>query len=131
MKIIIVDDNNEFREHISFFITHKLKYQVIGSFDSGVEFVKKYSNYNPDIVLMDISMPDLDGYEVTKMLNWQDEHLKIIAVTMFTDLAYLHKLIEVGFKGCVYKSDIYNKLSEAVTMVDQGLYYWPESLNEI
>lgn len=131
MKIIVIDDNNEFREHVSFFLKQKLQHQVIGSFSSGVEFVKKYSNYNPDIVLMDISMPDLDGYEITKMLNWQDENLNIIAVTMFTDLAYLHKLIEVGFKGCVFKSEIFNKLADAINMVNQGQYYWPESISEI
>lgn len=131
MKIIIVDDNNEFREHTEFFITHKLKHQVVGSFSSGIEFVKRYAEYNPDIVLMDISMPDLDGYEVTKMLNWQDENLKIIAVTMFTDLAYLHKLIEVGFKGCVFKSSIFNELADAIDVVEKGHYYWPESMSEV
>lgn len=131
MKIIIIDDNNEFREHIAFFLKQKLHHKVIGSFSSGVEFVKKHLDYNPDVVLMDISMPDLDGYEITKMLNWQDENLKIIAVTMFTDLAYLHKLIEVGFKGCVFKSEIFNKLNDAINLVSEGHYCWPESISEI
>jgi len=131
MKLVIIDDNNDFRENITFFITQKLGHKIIGSFPSGVEFIQSLPDYNPDIILMDISMPELDGYEITKMLNWHDSTLKVIAVTMFTDKAYLHKLIEVGFKGCVFKSRIFTELPEALRMVTEGYYYWPESMSSV
>jgi DNA-binding NarL/FixJ family response regulator len=130
MKIILVDDNKEFLENLEFFIVQKLGYKVLASFSDGMEFYKKISNYKPDIILMDISMPGIDGYTVTKMINWNNVHLKVIAVTMFTNKAYLEKLIGAGFKGCVFKSDVFKELPVAIEEVSKGQYYWPVNIND-
>jgi DNA-binding NarL/FixJ family response regulator len=79
---------------------------------------------------MDISMPGIDGYTVTKMINWNNVHLKVIAVTMFTNKAYLEKLIGAGFKGCVFKSDVFKELPVAIEEVSKGQYYWPVNIND-
>jgi DNA-binding NarL/FixJ family response regulator len=129
MKICLIDDNKEFLENIEFFIVQKLGHHVIGSFTSGMEFIKTLPGIKPDIVLMDISMPEYDGYQLTKIIDWNYSQIKVIAVTMYNNKAYLEKLIEAGFKGCVYKSDIYNELPTAIEQISKGKYYWPSDIS--
>ena len=130
MKLILVDDNKEFLENLEFFIEQKLGHSVIASYTNGMDFYKDISKFKPDIILMDISMPGADGYTITKMVNWNNVHLKVIAVTMFTNKAYLQKLIGAGFKGCVYKSNVFRDLPVAINEVHKGLYYWPSDIND-
>jgi len=129
MNIVLIDDNKEFLENLEYFVVHKLGHCVIGSYTNGLEFIETIPYNNPDIVLMDISMPETDGYLLTKMINWKDSQIKVIAITMFTNKAYLEKLIGVGFKGCVFKSDVFKDLPVAIEQISKGDYYWPEDIN--
>ncbi len=129
MDIIIVDDNATFIENISFFIEKKLMHKIIASFTDSKLFLNSFYHYHPDIILMDISMPNIDGYMAAKVLSWEDANMKLVAVTMFTNKAYLQRLVEVGFKGCVFKSDIFNELPRALEAVNNGGYYWPEAIS--
>lgn len=129
MKLILVDDNKEFRESMKIFLETKLKHQVIASFSDGKSFCDSYKQYNPDIILMDISMPEMDGYEATKVVNWEKSHIKIIAVTMFKNKAYLQKLIEFGFKACVLKTNVFNELGVALEKVYNGEQYFNDILD--
>lgn len=124
----MVDDNNDFRENVEFFLTQKLGHTVIGSYINGLELKSSINAHSPDIVLLDINMPKMDGYETAKMLNWKNSGVKIIAITMFTDKAYMQKLVEVGFKGCVYKSDIFTDLPHAIEAVVNDDCFWPQNL---
>ncbi len=128
MNIIIVDDNTDFLESLSYYITYKLGHNVIATFTDGKYFLDHHLELTADLVLMDISMPLLDGYATAKFLNWEFYNLKIIAITMFTNKAYLEQLIKVGFKGCVFKSEIYTDLPKAITEVMNDRFYWPEKL---
>ena len=128
MKIIVVDDNNEFRNNIGIFLEKRLNHTVLASFADGETFFKEINNYTPDIILMDISMPVLDGYTITKRLNWEYSHYNVLAVTMFRDITYLQKLIEVGFKGCVFKTNVFNDLPKALEAVLNGQFFWPEGI---
>jgi DNA-binding NarL/FixJ family response regulator len=129
VDIIIVDDNETFIENISFFIEKKLKHNIIATFTDSKKFLNSFYNYRPDVILMDISMPNIDGYMAAKVLSWEDANLKLVAVTMFNNKAYLQRLVEVGFKGCVFKSDIFNELPKALNEVMNGGFYWPEAIS--
>ncbi len=130
MKIALIDDNREFLDNLEYFVVNKLRHQVIGTYTNGLEFIKTVIDNMPEIVLMDISMPEIDGYALTKMINWKYTKINVIAITMFTNKAYLEKLIGVGFKGCVFKSNIFNELPLAIEQVSKGGYFWPEDIND-
>ena len=130
MKIVLIDDNKEFLENLEYFVVHKLGHTVIGSYTNGLEFIDSIPSNKPDIILMDISMPETDGYALTKMINWNYNHINVIAITMFTNKAYLEKLIGVGFKGCVFKSDVFKELPVAIELISEGEYYWPANIND-
>jgi DNA-binding NarL/FixJ family response regulator len=129
MKIVIVDDNDDFRESLRDFVEKRLGHEVIAAFNDGKSFYESYTKITPDIILMDISMPEMDGYKVTRLINWESSYLKVIAVTMYQNKAYLKKLIEVGFKGCVLKTNVFNDLPKAIKAVINGGFYWPDSID--
>lgn len=130
MNIIIVDDNTEFRSTLRFFIEEKLNHTVIAEAESGEEFLKMDSNLlvQADIILMDIVMNELSGIETTQRVTWEHNYLKVIAVTMHVEKVFLQQILEAGFKGCVYKTDIFNTLEDALQKVHTGQLYLNEDL---
>ncbi len=128
LKIIVVDDNKTFRKGIKFYIENMLKHEVINEFDNGESFVNSDSFIIADIILMDIEMPKLDGIEAVKKALWRFSELKIIAITNYKDKAYLTELIGAGFKGCVFKDNIYEELKKAIDSVMNGHIFYPEDI---
>lgn len=128
MNIFIVDDNKQFREAMKVYLDQALNHTIVGEAENGLDFLRMYQ-YKNDIVLMDLNMPELDGYQAIKKAFIKDIRIKAIAVTMYKDNAYLKKLIEMGFKGCVYKSDVFKKLPIALDEVKKGNLYFPDEIN--
>jgi DNA-binding NarL/FixJ family response regulator len=128
MKIFIVDDNLEFRNTLKDFLENKLGHSVIGLASSGEEFLQTASSYDPDIILMDIEMYGINGIEATHRMNISRPSSKVIAVTMHIEKVFLQQLIENGFKACVYKTDIFEKLEIAINRVNSGQLFFPYDL---
>ncbi|NOQ23851.1 MAG: response regulator [Bacteroidales bacterium] len=129
MKIIVVDDNKTFREGIKFYLKNMLLHNVIATAADGLEFLQLKNLNEADIILMDIEMPNMNGVETVKKALWRNSNLKFIAVTDYTDKAYLLELIGAGFKSCVFKSNIYEGLKEAITSVMNNELFFPEDMN--
>ena len=130
MNIIIVDDNNEFRSTLRFFLEQKLKHKVIADIPSGEDFLALDSKTirECDVILMDIMMNQVDGIEATKRITWRHHNIKIIAVTMHIEKVFLRQIIEAGFKGCVFKSNVFHELERALQEVNQGHLYINDKL---
>lgn len=130
MKIIIVDDNNEFRSTLRFFIEQRLNHIVIADVASGEDFLKLDSTVirDADIVLMDIMMNQISGIDATKIITWKHTNVKVIAVTMHIEKVFLKQIIETGFKGCVFKSNVFHTLEKALQEVYAGRMYINEKL---
>lgn len=131
MKLIIVDDNREFRENLRFFLEHKLNHRVIAEASSGEEFLAFNETIirEADIILMDIMMNQISGIETTKRITWLHFNLKIIAVTMHIEKVYLEQIIEAGFKGFVLKTSIFNTLENALNDVYYGKLHMEDTLS--
>jgi DNA-binding NarL/FixJ family response regulator len=128
MKIIIVDDNPDYREGLRYFLSQSGEYDIIAEYGDGEEILNEEKFYFADIILMDIMMPKVDGYKAAKLLIQERAELKLIAITMFQDQAYLLDLIQTGFKACIYKLNIYNELPLAIQTVMDGKPYFPEEI---
>ena len=125
MRLIIVDDNKQFRKTLKLFIQESLQHEVIAEAESGEEFLEldPIIIREADIILMDIMMGNLNGFEATKQITWKYPTLKIIAVTMHVERVFLNEIIEAGFKGCVFKSEIFDTLEKALREVKSGHIY--------
>lgn len=130
MKLIIVDDNSEFRSNLKVFLELKLNHQVIAEASSGEEFLAfdETTIREADIILMDIMMNQISGIEATKRITWLHFNLKIIAVTMHIEKVFLDQIIEAGFKGFVLKTNIFNTLEKTLDDVYYGRLHIDETL---
>lgn len=128
MKVIIVDDNKTFQESLKYFLESVFLYEVVGMANDGEEFLKIENAHNADIILIDIQMPNLNGIETVKKALWQYQFQKFIAITNYTDSAYLLELIGAGFAGCVFKSNIYDELENAINTVLKNQLYFPKNI---
>jgi len=128
LKVILVDDNESFRKALKNVLEKRYHIQIIGEASCGREFKKLTNLHLAHIILMDVMMPDIDGITLTKSALWGDSHLKFIAITMHFDKVYLTSLIEAGFKGCVFKSNIFREIPNAIQTVMSGKLYFPASI---
>jgi DNA-binding NarL/FixJ family response regulator len=128
LKIIVVDDNIQFRKSLITFIEEKLNFCVIGEASNGLEFLELSNIYSADIILMDIAMDLMDGFEATKRAFWNNRNVKTIAITMHMENIFLQRLLESGFKGCVCKTNVFNELEEAINTVMSGKPYFHNNM---
>lgn len=126
LKIVIVDDSNTFAESIKYFIEKILFLEVILIVQNGNELIDSNLYQRADLILMDIEMPEINGIETAKQVLWRYNNLKLIAITNYEDNAYLSQLISAGFKGCVFKRNIYSELEEAIEKIMSGELYFPD-----
>ncbi|MFA6401964.1 MAG: response regulator transcription factor [Salinivirgaceae bacterium] len=128
MKLILIDDNYQFRNDLKYFVEEQLKMEVIDEASSGEEFLALNTIHSADIILMDIVLKKMNGIETTKRILQQFPNLKVIAITMYVEQVFHAELIRVGFKGCVYKSDVFDCIEQAIKEVHQGHLYFPKCL---
>ena len=129
MKVIVADDNPTFLEGIKYFLQKDKTHQVIASVNNGKELLNLPAKQEADVILLDINMPEINGIETAKELVWNYPYIKILAITMYQDKVYLRELIEAGFKGCVFKTDLFNQLPIALKTVAEGSIYFPENIS--
>jgi DNA-binding NarL/FixJ family response regulator len=126
--IIIVDDHLIFRQGLISLITTENFATVIGEASNGIEFLELLSSLKPDLVLMDIDMPHMNGIEATQKAMEIVPDLKIIIFTMFGDEEYYYKMIDLGVKGFILKSSGINELEKAIHDVMMGESYFSNEL---
>lgn len=127
-KVILVDDHKLFRDGLKFVIMQIENLEVVAEASNGKEFLDIIDSHEPDIVLMDISMPELNGIEATKQAMAKNPKLKILALSMFCDEEYYFQMIQAGVMGFVLKESGKNELEEAISAILKGESYFSQKL---
>jgi DNA-binding NarL/FixJ family response regulator len=128
LNIILVDDNDAFRVALKNILINEFNARIIGEASNGAEFLQLTNCNTADIILMDVMMPDIDGITLTKNALWSNPSLRFIAITMHYDKVYLISLLGAGFKGCVFKSNIFSEIDLAIDKVMNGQLYFPDDI---
>ena len=128
ISVMIVDDHVIFRSGLKTIINKTKNAKVIAEASDGKEFLEVLETIAPDVVLMDIEMPIMNGIEATKIAIERHPDLKIIALTMFNNEEYLESMLDVGAKGFLLKNINKDDLERAMQTVIKGNNYYSEEL---
>ncbi len=132
IQIILADDHRMFRESIAKLLTVENIAHVLAQASNGKEVLELLETNEPDLVLMDIDMPVMDGIEATKNAIEKYPDLKILALSSFGDEKYYFKMVEAGAKGFVLKNASLGELKNAVKEVaNNGSWFSSELLQKI
>jgi len=127
-KIFIVDDHNLFRNGLKFIMEDMDDVEVIAEASNGQEFLELLDVVNPDLVLMDISMPVMNGVEATRIGLERKPDLNILILTMFGEDAYYNTMIELGVKGFLLKDAENQELKDGIRTILKGGTYFSQEL---
>ena len=126
INILLVDDHNLIREGLKLILKKNKNFKIIGEASNGVEAIR-YIDKNAEnihVVMLDITMPELDGFEVAKIVRQNHPEIKILALTMHSEESYITKMINVGVHGYVLKDSNLEDLSTAIhTILEDKPYY--------
>lgn len=126
--LTIVDDHSLFRNGLKLLLSSCYPEIVISEAQNGREFIEMLSSGQPDLVLMDINMPEMDGIAATRKALELFPDLKIIALSMFGDEDYYFKMIDAGVKGFLLKNSELKEVQDAIESVLQGENYFSKEL---
>ncbi|MCX6256694.1 MAG: response regulator transcription factor [Bacteroidia bacterium] len=130
IKVIIVDDHRLFREGLVNLLLDSNDIEIVAEAENGHDAITKSKEFKPDVVIMDIGMPVLNGVEATKLLLKELPDIKIIALSMHSDRQYIKGMLEAGASGYLFKNCTYNQLIEAVNSVNSGKIYLENEITE-
>lgn len=130
IKILIVDDHEIFRMGVKLFLGKFMYVELIGEASNGNEFIDFLDTNSPDIVLLDVEMPELNGIEAASIAIKKQPFLKIIALTAHSNDEYVQSMIDLGAKGFLIKNISKETLEKAIQTVHNGGNYYSEELFE-
>ena len=120
IKILIVDDHEVVRDGLSVMLGRQEDFVVVGEATNGLEAVELANKLHPDVILMDLRMPEMDGVEAMRRLRAEDDDIKFIVLTTYDTDEYIFDAIDAGAKGYLLKDASRDDLFRAVRAVVQG-----------
>jgi DNA-binding NarL/FixJ family response regulator len=124
IRILLADDHEIFREGFDTLLKKQNDIVQVGEATNGLELVQLTEKFNPDVILTDIQMPEMDGIEATKKISLSHPHIHIIALTMFEDEHYIVEMLECGAHGYLLKNSHKSEVFEAIRSVYRGETYY-------
>lgn len=128
LKVILVDDHRIFRESLKKLLESEKKVVVIAEASNGIQFLEVIENVKPDLVLMDLAMPQMDGIEACQIILKKQPELKILALSSYGEEKHYFKLLEAGVKGFVLKSSGIKELLNAMDEIMTGGSWFSKDL---
>ncbi|WP_349408646.1 response regulator transcription factor [Pseudalkalibacillus sp. SCS-8] len=126
-KIVLIDDHKLFREGVKRILDMEENFEVVAEGDDGQDAVDLIESYVPDVVLMDINMPNINGVEATRRLVERFPDIKVIILSIHDDEAYVTHAVQTGASGYLLKEMDADALIDAVKVVaDGGAYLHPK-----
>jgi len=120
IKVLIVDDHNLVREGLKAVFDQGDEVQVVGEAGSGDEALELVEKVKPDVVLMDISMPGMNGIQATKLIREKNPDAKIVMLTMLDQEGYVYEAVKAGATGYMLKNTSSDDLVHAIQTVYEG-----------
>jgi DNA-binding NarL/FixJ family response regulator len=120
ITVILVDDHSLMRDSLRTHLENETDIEVIAEATNGEEAIELATKLNPDVMIMDIAMPKMNGLEATRQITLLKPEIAVLALTVHDDIEYILKVLEAGAKGYVTKDIEGDKFSNAIRLVNTG-----------
>jgi DNA-binding NarL/FixJ family response regulator len=127
-RVLIAEDHKMMREGLRSLLEEKLGYVSVEEADSGYEAVRKAREFEPDIVIMDIGLPDLNGIEATRQIKTQQPQIEVVVLSMHASRNYVLQALQAGSSAYLLKDSAFDDLAAALAAVTKGGMYLSTAL---
>ena len=131
MKVLIAEDHGVVRQGLRALIENEPDIEVVGEAEDGLKVVELAKQLLPDVVLMDITMPNLNGVEATRFIREDNPNIQIIALSVHFDRHFVMEMLRAGASGYVLKSYLFDEVLRALRTVEAGRHYLSPKITEI
>ena len=130
IRILIADDHKLFRSGIISLLDDEPDIHVINEAENGQELIDCYPEFKPDMLLLDISMPFINGVEAFKIIKKTDPDVKALFLTMYEGDEYIYYTMKIGAKGLIGKNTMKGELVYAIKSISEGNRYFGKNCSE-
>lgn len=130
IKIILVDDHQMFRDGVKAVLSDEEDIDIVGEVGNGKDLYKLLESITPDLIITDISMPDISGIEVAKYLSDNYTDIKILILSMHSNEEFITKALNVGANGYLPKDTAMSELLEAIHTIYKGENYFNKEISD-
>lgn len=131
IKLLLVDDHPVVRRGISSCLAREERLAIVGEAADGLEAVRKAKELLPDIILMDIDMPLMNGLAVTELLRRELPNIKVLILSMHSNADYVLRIVQSGARGYVLKEASLEELVRAIETVDAGQTFFSPKIESV
>lgn len=131
VKILIADDHKVLINGLKLILAVRNDYEVVAIANNGMEVIDLLLHQSPDVILLDINMPVLNGYQTIKLIKTNHPIIKVIVLSMLNDKRSVLNMLQAGANGFLFKDTDDKHLFKAIDCVMNEEYYVSESLNDI
>ena len=123
IRVMIADDHSLIREGLRQLLEFDGSIKVVGEASNGEECLKKLEEFNPEVLLLDINMPEKNGIDVLKEMKDEQSQIKVLILTVHNELEYLMSAVDIGVDGYILKDSESSELKKAIRVVRDGESY--------
>ncbi|TSD62990.1 response regulator transcription factor [Inquilinus sp. KBS0705] len=127
-SIFIVDDHQMVIDGLKLIINTIDGFEIVGESNGALQALDKLEHVSPDILLTDVSMPEMSGIELTRIVKKKYPHIKVIALSMFSESQVVAEMIDAGIAGYILKNTGKQELIEALNKVADGQNYFGQDI---
>jgi DNA-binding NarL/FixJ family response regulator len=131
IRILLADDHKITREGLRSLISKQSDMEVVAEAKNGRDAVGLAKELRPDVIIMDVSMPGLNGIEATKQILSEDENVKVIALSMHSDNLFVSEMLKSGASGYMLKDCAFEELDRAIREVVRGNTYLSPTISGV
>jgi two-component system, NarL family, response regulator NreC len=131
MRILLCDDHRILREGLKSLIERQPDMEVVAEAENGREIIQLAQELSPDIIIMDVSMPDMNGIEATRKIIAESPSARVLALSVHTNRRFITEMLRAGASGYVLKECAFEELVKAIHAVFNGHIYLCNAINDL
>jgi signal transduction histidine kinase len=120
MRVLLVDDHDSIRKSLRQLIELRAEFEVVGEGSNGSEALERTELLNPDIILMDMNMPVMDGVQATRVIKERHPNVQVLALTAFADMSLVSEMVKAGASGYLLKGGSSKELLDSLQAIARG-----------